>query len=277
MINHLSKLLYEGRVFMKELKSKNYVDMSYTTFDLGMIFFYSFLAIMTIIVYVIDISITVILFLEILSVILMAFFVLRPFAYAFDSDKICERFCLLLAFKIIITIFLNIFCSFRLAFMLDAALTCFFSLLLDNVTNVISKISFSEVISLDGINGKDLKCFNCGSSINKKDKTCPICGSLCIVSKVVVKPTDFDSIYNNSDDKLLEKYIKRELIKANINNAWMPKKDLVRLNVLNFIFSILLFIYISSIFFHLPIYMYILCLVLLIIFFKISRSYNLIK
>ena len=259
------------------MKNNENVGLTYTTMDLGLIFFYSFLALVIIITCVIPISIEVTLFIEILSTTLMAFLVLKPFTYAFCSEKIREKFYLILITKIIITIILYLFLSLKLAFIIDLGLVCFFSLILTNITHVMVKISFSEIISLDGVNGKNLKCLNCGSSISKKESTCHTCGSPCYISKVTTNSSDFDPIYNNSEEKLLEKYIERELVKTNISNKMIPKKDLIRLNVLSFIFSILLFIYISLLFLHWPTYTYVIGLIILIIFFRITRSYNLIK
>lgn len=94
-----------------------------------------------------------------------------------------------------------------------------------------------------------------------------------------VKPADFDPIYNNSDELLLEEVIKRELKKANVNlnQDYLPMEALKRKKFLNVIFSILLFIYISSIFFHLSILYYILGLIILLIFYNVTKKYNLIK
>lgn len=62
-----------------------------------------------------------------------------------------------------------------------------------------------------------------------------------------------------------------------INSKLIPSDVLKRKNILNVIFAVLLFVYISLIFFHFPIATYIVGLIILIAFFFITRKYNLVK
>lgn len=130
-------------------------------------------------------------------------------------------------------------------------------------------------------NNTELKCLKCGSIIRSGAKFCTNCGSQVVTSlnninKVIVKSSDFPLIYNNSDDSILEYFLSLELKKAAIDEktSLIPENLLKRKNVFNIIFSILLFIYISLIFFHFPIYTYIIGAILLIIFYFKTNKYN---
>ena len=130
-------------------------------------------------------------------------------------------------------------------------------------------------------NNTELKCLKCGSIIRSGAKFCTNCGSqvatsLNNINKAIVKPSDFPLIYNNSDDSILEYFLSLELKKAGIDEktSLIPENLLKRKNVFNIIFSILLFIYISLIFFHFPIYTYIIGAILLIIFYLKTNKYN---
>lgn len=130
-------------------------------------------------------------------------------------------------------------------------------------------------------NNTELKCLKCGSIIRSGAKFCTNCGnqvatSLNNINKLIVKPSDFPLIYNNSDDSILEYFLSLELKKAGIDEktSLIPENLLKRKNVFNIIFSILLFIYISLIFFHFPIYTYIIGAILLIIFYFKTNKYN---
>ena len=130
-------------------------------------------------------------------------------------------------------------------------------------------------------NNTELKCLKCGSVIISGAKFCTNCGSQVAtssnnVNKVIVKSSDFPLIYNNSDDSILEYFLSLELKKVGIDekNSLIPENLLKRKNVFNIIFSILLFIYISLIFFHFPIYTYIIGAILLIIFYFKTNKYN---
>jgi len=132
------------------------------------------------------------------------------------------------------------------------------------------------------INNELLKCSNCGGTLYPEDKFCTSCGHKVEVNqniKVRVLPTSFDPMYSLSENKLLEEFIKRKLKEVNIDekSKLIPKDILKRKNVFNIMFSILLFIYISLIFFHFPIITYIIGLILLIVFFKVTRKYDLVK
>ena len=142
---------------------------------------------------------------------------------------------------------------------------------------------------------KNLKCPKCGEKLRPIDKFCPNCGAdvkkdvefqinnagkqAPIIKKEYVLPTSFSNIYSSSESNILDEYIKIELEnqKIDLNTKLVPLSILKRKKVLSVIFSILVFIYISMIFFHFPLLTYIIGIIILIMFFVISRKFNLVK
>ena len=137
----------------------------------------------------------------------------------------------------------------------------------------------------------NLKCKNCGGNIKVTDKFCGNCGQPCNpstqnteiveppVQKKIVTKANFDSMYNLTESQLLEEFINRQLSKLQIdkNSKVIPASLLKRKQILNILFVLLLFIYIILIFFHFPLLTYLIGLVLLIILFKYTRNYNMLK
>lgn len=142
---------------------------------------------------------------------------------------------------------------------------------------------------------KNLKCPKCNEKLRPIDRFCPNCGAdvkkevefqinnagkqAPIIKKEYVVPTSFSNIYSSSENNILDEYIKIELEnqKIDLNTKLVPLSTLKRKKVLSIIFSILVFIYISMIFFHFPLLTYIIGIIILIVFFVISRKFNLVK
>ena len=130
-----------------------------------------------------------------------------------------------------------------------------------------------------------IKCSKCGNLLGPNDKICKVCGydvsynTPVMQQKKIVKPTDFDNIYYLDGDDLLREFIKRELVKANIdiNTNLMPLDVLKRKKILSVIFSVLLFVFVCLIFFHFPIFTYIIGIILLFIFYRLTQKYDLMK
>lgn len=144
------------------------------------------------------------------------------------------------------------------------------------------------------VNGVELKCAKCNSTLKITDTVCPNCGepfdsnnvivsensnaTVAVPFKTAVLPTSFDKIYQLSEDKLLEEFINKELNKAGFaSSKLIPNDILKRKKIFNLIFSFLLFVFICLIFFHFPIYTYIIGIIILIVFFLLTRRYNLMK
>lgn len=225
----------------------------------------------------------------------MSIFVLKPLSYIFGKENNKKMFWDLFFIRVIILLFCDFFVTLNIAiFDFIAFFVGAFIVvpLAAKITKTPINTKDNQVIGNNifhipsNIQSKNqntiLKCSKCGNELNITDKFCQNCGAHIEsnnMTKVLVNSSNFDPMFNNTDDKLLEEFIKRELVKANINsnNKLIPSEVLKRKNILNVIFSILLFVYITLIFFHFPIYTYIIGILILIVFFKITTQYNLIK
>ena len=132
----------------------------------------------------------------------------------------------------------------------------------------------------------NLNCAKCGAPITVNDTFCKQCGNKIEGNNITVSeakpktrvlPSAFDTIYSLSEDKMLEEVIKKEMVKAgfNPNEKLIPADILKRKKILNIIFSILVFILVSMIFFHFPTITYILGIILLLVYFIVTRKYDL--
>ncbi|MBQ7790656.1 MAG: leucine-rich repeat protein [Bacilli bacterium] len=158
--------------------------------------------------------------------------------------------------------------------------------------------NFSTVTKVQNnskINNIELKCAKCGNKLSLTHKFCGNCGEpfdgnnvkvelnpnakLEASADVFITAKDFDPIFALPEDKLVEEFIEKELSKAEIdpNSKLIPSDILKRKRIFNIIFSVLIFIYISLMFFHFPIWTYIIGIIILFIFFKFTRNYNLMK
>jgi hypothetical protein len=98
-------------------------------------------------------------------------------------------------------------------------------------------------------------------------------------NRVMLTPASFDKVFSLKDDQMIEEIIKRELAKAGLDpkTKQIPSDVAKRKMILNIIFAVLVFVSISSIFIHFPIYVYLLELLVLTVFFIVTRKYSLIK
>lgn len=152
-------------------------------------------------------------------------------------------------------------------------------------------INQQSAVNNQSTTGTNLKCKNCGGNIKVTDKFCGNCGQPCNpskqnteivdppIQKKIVTKANFDSMYNLTESQLLEEFINRQLSKLQIdkNSKVIPASLLKRKQILNILFVLLLFIYIILIFFHFPLLTYLIGLILLIVLFKYTRNYNMLK
>lgn len=221
----------------------------------------------------------------------MSTFVLMPISKLFAEEDSKKLFWKLFWIRIVILLVFDLFITPGIAF-LDFILVFIGIFLVVPILNVIkgkkpSGITNKITSTKAATNNDIVVCPNCRHSIIKEDKFCSYCGKEIVInndynvtkSNVTVKPSDFDSMYSKNEDELLELFIKEELRKANvnINTNLIPEAILKRKNKLNLIFSCLVFVYVSLIFFHFPIYTYIIGLIILFIFNKVTKKYNFIK
>ena len=118
-------------------------------------------------------------------------------------------------------------------------------------------------------------CPKCNNNVLQSSKFCPNCGNK--FPLMFVKINNFDVIYNNKDNKMLELYIQRELSKLNIDSKSkkIPYDSLKQVQFLNIAILVLIFLFVCLIFFHFPIYTYIIGLIILFFCNKKRRKYNL--
>lgn len=175
-------------------------------------------------------------------------------------------------------------------------LSAYISRKLNNSTNTLSStlnrpinLSSNPSVQVDGLT---LTCAQCNTKVSFDAKFCPTCGCSLAngnvkadlpeieqVPKIHVVPANFDAMYNLNGDKLIEEFLNRELIKASIdkNAKLIPQDSLKKKKILNIVFSILLFVYLSMIFFHFPTITYCIGGIILLIFFIKTRKFNLMK
>lgn len=239
-------------------------------------------------------------FFEIFGTIHMSAFVLTPLSKMIKPDDSSKIFWIMFIARIVLLVLLDIFVTpwvgivdfisiFIGAFIVVPICSKITNTPIDTRSNQVIKNTTAE------IKGIEIRCAKCNSILKITDKFCAKCGEPFDGNNVVVSenkdsvienppkdrmmPSNFDSIYSLTEDKMLETFIKKELIKAGIDESTklIPSDVLKRRKVLNVIFSILIFVYITLIFFHFPLYTYIIGIIIILIFFYITRKYNIIK
>lgn len=247
-----------------------------------------------------DFPILIALGMEAFITIHMSLFVFMPLSKLISKENSKKTFWTLFSIRVGILLFFDFFITTKIA-LVDFVAVFIGAFLVVPILSVIKKqvpfssksynikrsITLNNAVNVTTNNGVNLKCPKCGTTLEISDNFCFNCGeplganntNITSPPKVVVNASNFDPIYNNSEDKLLEEFIKRELTKAGIeiNTNLIPADVLKRKNILNVIFSVLILVYISLVFFHFPIYTYIIGLIILFIFFKFTKSYTLIK
>lgn len=126
-------------------------------------------------------------------------------------------------------------------------------------------------------------CPKCKAYINPNENFCKACGYKYVLgadnnsNRIIVDQNNYDEIFRLDEEKMLSVFIQKELKKANFdtNIKMLPADVLKRKNNLSIIFNALVFIYISLIFFHFPTLTYIIGLVILIVFYKKTKKYDL--
>ena len=246
-------------------------------------------------------------FMEAFVTIHMTVFVLIPLSKIFGKENSKNLFWKLFIGRIVILLLADIFISPAVA-VLD-----FFAVFIgafivvpisakatgtpiNQRSNQVIDVTNIPVVPTTGqVSGVELRCAKCNSIINVTDTVCKSCGApiegnnvvvsenaaaaIPVPPKVSVKPANFDNIYSLSEDRMLEEVINRELTKAGMDKSskLIPSEILRRKNLMNIIFSILFFVYLSLIFIHFPMSTYVIGLIILVIFFIATRRYNLMK
>ena len=238
-------------------------------------------------------------FYEFFTTIFATLFVLRPLSKLFSETDSEKLFWKLFGIRVLILIIFDLFISTNI-YKIDILLIAIFGIFIVPICSIIKKKDpYKNVQSVPNITVTSqmanktkteviIKCAKCGNVMNVNDKFCTNCGEAfsgnnAVVSEEVVEvvdPSKFDIIFQaKDDDKLLEAFIYRELKKAelNLDTPLIPQELMKRKNVFNIIFSVLIFVYISLIFFHFPLITYIIGIVILFILSKLTKKYNLMN
>lgn len=130
-------------------------------------------------------------------------------------------------------------------------------------------------------------CEGCGAKFNISEKFCPYCKKnvnlnntiTSTLSQKIVTPESYEPMFSFSEKKMIDKFITDALAKSDISikSKLLPRDLIKRKNILSIIFYILIFTFISSIFFHFPIVTYIIFLIILIVSFVLLSKYNLVS
>lgn len=226
----------------------------------------------------------------------MSMFVLKPLAVIFSKNNSKTVFWILIFIRAVILIicdffipieillidFFSVFIGAFIVVPICAVIAKFFN---DGISPL-ENYGFTDRLTNSSSNtGVELRCSKCNSRLKITDKFCGNCGepfnsnNVATTKKGTLTPANFDKIYSLSEGELLNEFINKELEKAGIdkNSNLIPKDLLERKKKLNIIFLFLVFVYISLIFFHFPIYTYILGLIILVVFFIITRKYSFLK
>lgn len=253
------------------------------------------------------------LFTEAFCSIHMSIFVLKPLSEMFGGENSKKLFWkmfyirvgILLFFDIFITTFIalvDFFAVFIGAFLVVPICAAKTKTLINPKSNqVISNQVRSNNSTVNSnsamMKGISLKCANCGAELKIDDKFCQYCGSAfdgnnvvvsvdegqsvgtTVPKKIAISPSNFDNMYSLSENMMVEEFINRALSRAGIdkNTDLIPKEALKRKKILNMIFSVLVFIYVSLIFFHFSMYTYIIGFIILFIFYRMTKNFDLIK
>ena len=111
-------------------------------------------------------------------------------------------------------------------------------------------------------------CNNCGSDLNGKVDTTK--------TETYVNSSDYGDIQNLTLEKYIDSVLDKKLTEANIDmkSNLIPSEALKKLNILQSIFALLLFFYVSIIFFHFPDVTYLIGFIILVVLFILSLRFN---
>lgn len=254
-----------------------------------------------------NINIYTALFMEAFVSLHMSFAVLKPLSEAISLEHSIRTFWILFLIRVVVLLYCDFFVSTNVA-VVDFIAVFVGAILVVPIATAISRkirgisvipqtrvMNASTTTTPTEVSGIELKCAKCGTVLQITDKFCPNCGeafdgdnvvvtqkegaTIPPVTRKTVLPSEFDSMYNLPENKLVELFIEKELSKAGIENSksLIPGDALKRKKLLNIIFSVLVFVFVTLIFFHFPLYTYAIGLVILLIFSIIKNRFNLMK
>lgn len=142
----------------------------------------------------------------------------------------------------------------------------------------------SDVFIMATEEKKDLYCPSCGKTLDPKDKFCTNCGAEVLGNMSFEKSkkvlySDFDSIYKMDEDACVEAFIKKEMKEAGFDEktslypAGLMKKKIV----MSIIKCLLIFALVVMVFFHFPIISYIIGIIIVIVVYKKTGKFDIVK
>jgi len=217
----------------------------------------------------------------------MSVFVINPLSKKISKDNSKKIFWILFVIRAVFLLLFDFFVNPYIAVGIDfIVLFVLLMIVMPIIYSKINKSSSYDAPLQENVVNAEIRCKNCGNIVQKSYKFCGNCGAALGVQNVaedviknVVHFEDYDQIYSGNETQTLELFIKREMEKISIkdDSKYIPLESLKRKKILNIIFSILLFVFVSLIFFHFPIYTYVIGMIILIIFFFATRKFSLLK
>ena len=225
-----------------------------------------------------------------------SFALLKPLAELISPDNTKKTFWILFAIRAAILLFCDFFVTPGIA-LIDFLSVFFGAFIILPISKAVSKNRGATNINIPLPTGNpvvtqdvtEIHCGKCGGILQVTDKFCQNCGApfddsakvVAVKAKtpVYVEAKSFDPVFNNSENVVVEEFIKKELAKAGIDEKTklIPEDVLMRKNILNVIFGVLVYVYISLIFFHFPMYTYVLGFIILIVFLLLTRNFKLLS
>lgn len=217
----------------------------------------------------------------------MSVFVINPLSKKISKDNNKKVFWILFVIRAVFLLLFDFFVNPYIAVGIDfIVLFVLLMIVMPIIYSKINKSSSYDAPLQENVVNAEIRCKNCGNIVQKSYKFCGNCGAALgdqnvaeDVIKNVVHFEDYGQIYSGNETQTLELFIKREMEKISIkdDSKHIPLESLKRKKILNIIFSILLFVFVSLIFFHFPIYTYVIGMIILIIFFFATRKFSLLK
>lgn len=216
--------------------------------------------------------IAVAIFMEAFITIHMSLMVLRPLSEIFTKDAVSAKklFWKLFFLRVGFLLFCDIFITPSVAFVdFFAVFAGIFLVIIASAIKGVVPGGITKASSSSNNNIVEEKAMNSNDKViisgdNNSDALKP------------ASISDFDPMYLSSEELLLQTFIEKEAEKAGfkINSDLLPEAVIKRKKILSIIFSILIFVYISIIFIHFPIYTYIIGLIILVVFYFTTNGYD---
>ena len=162
-------------------------------------------------------------------------------------------------------------------FFLTIFFTCFFGLPILSIIFFIRSITGAKVEPPTTTTTEEkYKCPECGKVVGKEDHFCGACRhKLDGKNDLIVNSNRFDPMYKLNEKQLLEAYINKELEKLKIESKNLcPNDILIKKNISYLILSIIVFVYITSIFFHFPSAVYVIGFIIVFVYTIMISRYS---